>query len=310
METYQHDFARLKQAFVEFLQNLPFYGSAVLCADDPNVREIMPLVSKPMRHLRLRAPTRWCAPRTSSRDGGRMRFRASARRRRQPLDVTLNLPGRAQRAERAGGDRRRRARSASPTRRSSRRWRSSAASAGASSATATCALPRAAAASRWSTTTATTRRRWRRRWPRRAARFPGGAWCSRSSRTATRARATCSRTSCAVLSTVDALLLAEVYPGGRGADRRRRRPRARARGARRRQGRAGVRRGHRARCRDAIRRVARDGDVVLDHGRGLDRRRAGAARAKRERDGHDRARASSTRRCAASCGATSRWRGT
>jgi UDP-N-acetylmuramate--alanine ligase len=46
METYGHDFSRLKQAFVDFLQRLPFYGVAVLCADDANVREIMPLVSK------------------------------------------------------------------------------------------------------------------------------------------------------------------------------------------------------------------------------------------------------------------------
>ncbi|MFA7280513.1 MAG: UDP-N-acetylmuramate--L-alanine ligase [Sterolibacterium sp.] len=46
METYGHDFGRLKQAFVEFLQRLPFYGVAVLCADDANVREIMPQVSK------------------------------------------------------------------------------------------------------------------------------------------------------------------------------------------------------------------------------------------------------------------------
>ncbi|HCV12418.1 MAG TPA: UDP-N-acetylmuramate--L-alanine ligase, partial [Candidatus Accumulibacter sp.] len=46
METYGHDFSRLKQAFVDFVQRLPFYGVAVLCADDANVREIMPLVSK------------------------------------------------------------------------------------------------------------------------------------------------------------------------------------------------------------------------------------------------------------------------
>jgi UDP-N-acetylmuramate--alanine ligase len=39
METYGHDFSRLKQAFVDFLQRLPFYGVAVLCADDANVRE-------------------------------------------------------------------------------------------------------------------------------------------------------------------------------------------------------------------------------------------------------------------------------
>jgi UDP-N-acetylmuramate--alanine ligase len=48
METYGHDFARLRQAFVEFTQRLPFYGAAVLCVDDPHVREIMPFVSKPV----------------------------------------------------------------------------------------------------------------------------------------------------------------------------------------------------------------------------------------------------------------------
>lgn len=46
METYGHDFARLRQAFVDFLHRLPFYGVAVLCADDAHVREIMPFVSK------------------------------------------------------------------------------------------------------------------------------------------------------------------------------------------------------------------------------------------------------------------------
>src|SRR5688572_1338098 len=43
MDTYQQDFAKLKQAFVQFLQNLPFYGAAVLCADDPNLRDILAL---------------------------------------------------------------------------------------------------------------------------------------------------------------------------------------------------------------------------------------------------------------------------
>jgi UDP-N-acetylmuramate--alanine ligase len=46
METYGHDFARLKQAFVDFIHRLPFYGVAVLCLDDANVREIIPRVSK------------------------------------------------------------------------------------------------------------------------------------------------------------------------------------------------------------------------------------------------------------------------
>lgn len=48
MDTYGHDMARLKQAFVDFLNRLPFYGSAVLCIDDQHVREIIPFVSKPL----------------------------------------------------------------------------------------------------------------------------------------------------------------------------------------------------------------------------------------------------------------------
>lgn len=48
MDTYGHDVARLKQAFIEFVQRLPFYGSAIVCSDDAFVREIMPLISRPM----------------------------------------------------------------------------------------------------------------------------------------------------------------------------------------------------------------------------------------------------------------------
>jgi UDP-N-acetylmuramate--alanine ligase len=46
METYGHDFAKLKRAFVDFVQRLPFYGVAVLCADDPHLRELRPAISK------------------------------------------------------------------------------------------------------------------------------------------------------------------------------------------------------------------------------------------------------------------------
>ncbi|MBC3808218.1 UDP-N-acetylmuramate--L-alanine ligase [Undibacterium seohonense] len=46
METYDHDFAKLKQAFVDFTLRLPFYGVAMLCMDDPNIREIMPEITK------------------------------------------------------------------------------------------------------------------------------------------------------------------------------------------------------------------------------------------------------------------------
>ena len=48
MDTYAHDFGKLKQAFVDFLQHLPFYGRAVLCIDDPHVRAIRPSVTKPV----------------------------------------------------------------------------------------------------------------------------------------------------------------------------------------------------------------------------------------------------------------------
>ncbi len=44
MDTYQHDMAKLKQAFVQFTQRMPFYGVAVLCVDDQNVRDILPFV--------------------------------------------------------------------------------------------------------------------------------------------------------------------------------------------------------------------------------------------------------------------------
>jgi UDP-N-acetylmuramate--alanine ligase len=46
METYDHDIGRLRQAFIDFLQRLPFYGIAVLCEDDANVREILPQLAK------------------------------------------------------------------------------------------------------------------------------------------------------------------------------------------------------------------------------------------------------------------------
>jgi len=45
METYGHSFARLKQAFIEFTQRMPFYGIAVVCIDDASVREIVPFLS-------------------------------------------------------------------------------------------------------------------------------------------------------------------------------------------------------------------------------------------------------------------------
>jgi UDP-N-acetylmuramate--alanine ligase len=92
METYGHDFARLKQAFVEFLSRLPFYGSAVLCCDDPHVREILPFVSKPVLTYGF-APEAQLRAIDAQPDGTAMRFTA-VREDAAPLPVRVNLPGR------------------------------------------------------------------------------------------------------------------------------------------------------------------------------------------------------------------------
>jgi UDP-N-acetylmuramate--alanine ligase len=92
METYGHDFARLKQAFIEFTRNLPFYGTAVLCADDPHVREIMPFVSKPIVTYGFSADAMLRAENVVHAEG-QMRFRV-AREGAAALEFRLNLPGR------------------------------------------------------------------------------------------------------------------------------------------------------------------------------------------------------------------------
>jgi UDP-N-acetylmuramate--alanine ligase len=94
METYGHDFGRLKSAFVDFLHRLPFYGVAVLCADDPNVREIMPRVAKQIVTYGIEAEANFRAENIVA-DGNLMRFdcvRTNGSVSR--LSVTLNQPGR------------------------------------------------------------------------------------------------------------------------------------------------------------------------------------------------------------------------
>lgn len=95
MDTYGHDVARLKSAFVEFTQKLPFYGSAILCADDANVREIMPFVSRPVTTYGIGGDAQFAAHNVTA-DGTRMRFdvtRRDASAALPPLKVVLNLPG-------------------------------------------------------------------------------------------------------------------------------------------------------------------------------------------------------------------------
>jgi len=94
METYGHDFNRLKQTFVEFVQHLPYYGMAVLCIDDANIREVMPAITKPITTYGLSEDAQVRAI-NIQHNGGQMKFTAvvgvngSARK----LGITLNLPG-------------------------------------------------------------------------------------------------------------------------------------------------------------------------------------------------------------------------
>jgi UDP-N-acetylmuramate--alanine ligase len=94
METYGHDFEKLKQAFVDFVEHLPFYGRAMLCIDDANVREILPRISKPVTTYGLSEDAQIRAVNVRHQ-GGQMRFTAQCRHNGNPrdLDITLNLAG-------------------------------------------------------------------------------------------------------------------------------------------------------------------------------------------------------------------------
>jgi UDP-N-acetylmuramate--alanine ligase len=94
METYGHDFGRLKQAFVDFLERLPFYGRAMLCVDDANVREILARISKPVTTYGFTEDAQIRAVNVRH-EGGRMNFTAVCRHNSVPLDleITLNLAG-------------------------------------------------------------------------------------------------------------------------------------------------------------------------------------------------------------------------
>ena len=98
MDTYGHDLTRLRGAFLEFLHRLPFYGAAVLCTDDPGVRSILPMISRPVIGYGLGEDAQVRALDVQAVAGGQMHF--TCRRSASPgalaaedLDVTLNLAG-------------------------------------------------------------------------------------------------------------------------------------------------------------------------------------------------------------------------
>jgi UDP-N-acetylmuramate--alanine ligase len=94
METYGHDFGRLKQAFVDFLHKMPFYGTAILCTDDPAVREIVPQVTCPITSYGFDEGAEVRAVNVRAIDG-QMHFTVQRRNGvvLPDLDIVLNLPG-------------------------------------------------------------------------------------------------------------------------------------------------------------------------------------------------------------------------
>ncbi len=94
MDTYGHDFDRLKGAFIEFLHRMPFYGAAILCLDDPALRTILPQVSRPITTYGLDEKAQVRAVNVRP-DGVRMRFTVQRRNGIElpDMEVSLNLPG-------------------------------------------------------------------------------------------------------------------------------------------------------------------------------------------------------------------------
>ena len=93
MDTYEHSFDKLKTAFVDFVQQLPFWGMAVVCVDDANIREILPRITKPVMTYGFTEAARVRAINVVA-DNGQMRFTVQRINGvTTEFDVTLNLPG-------------------------------------------------------------------------------------------------------------------------------------------------------------------------------------------------------------------------
>ncbi len=98
MATYGHDFARLQQAFVDFLHRMPFYGAAVVCIDDVHVRALLPQIGRPLVTYGL-ADDAMVQARHVKAVGTTMQFvarrlgRAGSQPSKPDVPITLNLPG-------------------------------------------------------------------------------------------------------------------------------------------------------------------------------------------------------------------------
>ncbi len=93
LPTYDGDFAKLKQAFVEFLHHLPFYGLAVVCVDDREVRELLSQITRPVLRYGIEQDADVCASNIRS-EGLQSHFDVMLADSDAPLAITLNMPGR------------------------------------------------------------------------------------------------------------------------------------------------------------------------------------------------------------------------
>ena len=91
METYGNDFNKLKQAYIQFLQNMPFYGLAVLCGDDPELSSMIDDIARPVLTFGLQEHNDVRAVKLVV-DGVKTHFTV-LRKDRDPLPLTLNIPG-------------------------------------------------------------------------------------------------------------------------------------------------------------------------------------------------------------------------
>jgi UDP-N-acetylmuramate--alanine ligase len=92
LNSYENDLGRLKQGFLEFLHNLPFYGLAVMCSDDANTRELIPALGRRVASFGFGERSDIRAS-DVERNGMRTRFNVAFKDGRKPLTIELNLPG-------------------------------------------------------------------------------------------------------------------------------------------------------------------------------------------------------------------------
>jgi UDP-N-acetylmuramate--alanine ligase len=92
LNSYENDLGRLKQGFLEFLHNLPFYGLAVMCSDDANTRELIPALGRRVASFGFNERSDIRASGVE-RNGMRTRFDVAFKDGRKPMTIELNLPG-------------------------------------------------------------------------------------------------------------------------------------------------------------------------------------------------------------------------